>query len=80
MMPISSLAFPDVVLQQAIRQQAARLNNYMRIVDLRHMAQISCGATQESIESHTFPHKYKRVSISVFITNTEYSCSYISTV
>ncbi|XP_032676346.1 uncharacterized protein LOC116846522 isoform X2 [Odontomachus brunneus] len=61
MMPISSLTFPDVVLQQAIRQQAARLDNYMRIVDLRRMAQISCGATQESIESHTFPHKYKRV-------------------
>ncbi|XP_011142321.1 E3 ubiquitin-protein ligase Arkadia [Harpegnathos saltator] len=61
MMPLSSLAFPDVVLQQAIRQQAARLDNYMRIVDLRRMAQISCGATQESIESHTFPHKYKRV-------------------
>ncbi|XP_014468897.1 PREDICTED: E3 ubiquitin-protein ligase Arkadia-like isoform X2 [Dinoponera quadriceps] len=59
MMP---LAFPDVVLQQTIRQQAARLDNYMmRIVDLRRMAQISCGATQESIESHTFPHKYKRV-------------------
>ncbi|XP_012528807.1 uncharacterized protein LOC105832433 isoform X1 [Monomorium pharaonis] len=38
-----------------------RLDNYMRIVDLRRMAHISCGATQESIESHTFPHKYKRV-------------------
>lgn len=78
MMPISSLAFPDVVLQQAIRQQAARLDNYMRIVDLRRMAQISCGATQESIESHTFPHKYKRVSISVFIARTEYHCNYIN--
>ncbi|TGZ39006.1 E3 ubiquitin-protein ligase arkadia-C [Temnothorax longispinosus] len=39
----------------------SRLDNYMRIVDLRRMAHISCGATQESIESHTFPHKYKRV-------------------
>ncbi|XP_076239186.1 uncharacterized protein LOC143182207 isoform X2 [Calliopsis andreniformis] len=26
-----------------------------------YMSHISCGATQESIESHTFPHKYKRV-------------------
>ncbi|XP_053978609.1 uncharacterized protein LOC128876348 isoform X4 [Hylaeus volcanicus] len=38
-----------------------RLEDYMRLVDLRRMAHISCGATQESIESHTFPHKYKRV-------------------
>lgn len=78
MMPLSSLAFPDVVLQQAIRQQAARLDNYMRIVDLRRMAQISCGATQESIESHTFPHKYKRVRVSVFIMTTGYNCSYMN--
>lgn len=42
---------------------SARLDNYMRIVDLRRMAHMSCGATQESIESHTFPHKYKRVRI-----------------
>ena len=38
-----------------------RFEDYMRLVDLRRMAHISCGATQESIESHTFPHKYKRV-------------------
>ncbi|CAL7934077.1 unnamed protein product [Xylocopa violacea] len=40
---------------------SARFENYMRFVDLRRMAHISCGATQESIESHTFRHKYKRV-------------------
>ncbi|KAK2588852.1 hypothetical protein KPH14_001721 [Odynerus spinipes] len=51
---------PDLILHQA-RHMSARLENYMRIVDLRRMAHISCGATQESIESHTFPHKYKRV-------------------
>lgn len=49
----------ELVLQGT--RHISRLDNYMRIVDLRRMAHISCGATQESIESHTFPHKYKRV-------------------
>lgn len=61
MMPFSSLGLPGLVLQQA-RHMSARFDNYMRVVDLRRMAHINCGATQESIESHTFPHKYKRVS------------------
>ncbi|XP_063992054.1 dual specificity protein kinase splA isoform X2 [Diachasmimorpha longicaudata] len=51
---------PEFVLQQA-RHITAGLENYMRIVDLRRMSHINCGATQESIESHTFPHKYKLV-------------------
>ncbi|XP_015589529.1 uncharacterized protein LOC107265055 isoform X2 [Cephus cinctus] len=50
----------DLLFRQT-RPMNARLDNYMRIVDLRRMAHISCGATQESIESHTFPHKYKRM-------------------
>ncbi|XP_076297383.1 uncharacterized protein LOC143217246 [Lasioglossum baleicum] len=37
------------------------LEDYIRLVDLRRMGHTSCGATQESIERHTFPHKYKRV-------------------
>ncbi|XP_076655962.1 uncharacterized protein LOC143360733 isoform X2 [Halictus rubicundus] len=37
------------------------LEDYIRLVDLRRMSHTSCGATQESIERHTFPHKYKRV-------------------
>lgn len=53
----------EFVLQGA--RHMSRLDNYMRIVDLRRMAHISCGATQESIESHTFPHKYKRVRIEI---------------
>lgn len=59
-MLFSALALPDVVLHQA-RHMSARLEHYMRVVDQRRMTHISCGATQESIESHTFPHKYKRV-------------------
>ncbi|XP_020298970.1 uncharacterized protein LOC109863174 isoform X2 [Pseudomyrmex gracilis] len=60
MSPFAPLGFSDFVLQGP-RHISARLDNYMRIVDLRRMAHISCGATQESIESHTFPHKYKRM-------------------
>ncbi|XP_029158212.1 uncharacterized protein LOC114930568 [Nylanderia fulva] len=60
MVPFPPLGLSDFVLQGA-RHMSARLDNYMRIVDFRRMAHISCGATQESIESHTFPHKYKRV-------------------
>lgn len=60
MMPFPPLGLSDFVLQGA-RHMSARLDNYMRIVDLRRMGHINCGATQESIESHTFPHKYKRV-------------------
>lgn len=52
-------------LLMGARETVSRLDNYMRIVDLRRMAHISCGATQESIESHTFPHKYKRVKIDI---------------
>lgn len=60
MIPYPPFGLSDFVLQGA-RHMSARLDNYMRIVDLRRMGHISCGATQESIESNTFPHKYKRV-------------------
>ncbi|XP_066601984.1 uncharacterized protein [Prorops nasuta] len=63
-MPFSTLSLPvsDSMLRH-VGNISNRIENYMRIVDLnlRRMAHISCGATQESIESHTFPHKYKRV-------------------
>lgn len=60
-MLFSALALPDVVHQA--RHMSARLEHYMRVVDQRRMTHINCGATQESIESHTFPHKYKRVCV-----------------
>ncbi|XP_020706736.2 E3 ubiquitin-protein ligase Arkadia isoform X2 [Athalia rosae] len=52
---------PEMLLVLHQARMSARLEHYMRIVDQRRMTHISCGATQESIESHTFPHKYKRV-------------------
>ncbi|XP_074103673.1 uncharacterized protein LOC141530468 isoform X1 [Cotesia typhae] len=59
MIPTYPVPLPDFVFQT--RHMNTGFENYMRIVDLRRMSHISCGATQESIENHTFPHKYKRV-------------------
>ncbi|KAI4488773.1 hypothetical protein M0802_011283 [Mischocyttarus mexicanus] len=56
----SATGLPDLILHQP-RHVSARFEDYMRIVDLRRMGHMNYGATQESIESHTFPHKYKRV-------------------
>ena len=40
---------------------------FIQIEDIRRIVcAIRGGATQESIESHTFPHKYKRVRIFKF--------------
>lgn len=79
-MLFSALALPDVVLHQA-RHMSARLEHYMRVVDQRRMTHISCGATQESIENHTFPHKYKRVcgvktEIRIFFFSREFNENY----
>ncbi|XP_011501015.1 PREDICTED: uncharacterized protein LOC105364709 [Ceratosolen solmsi marchali] len=38
-----------------------RSETYIHIADFRHIVCARGGATQDSIESHTFPHKYKRV-------------------
>ncbi|XP_015174906.1 PREDICTED: uncharacterized protein LOC107065574 [Polistes dominula] len=57
----STNGIPDLILHHQPRHVSARFEEYMRIVDLRRMGHMNYGATQESIESHTFPHKYKRV-------------------
>ncbi|XP_012276549.1 E3 ubiquitin-protein ligase RNF38 isoform X2 [Orussus abietinus] len=55
-----SLLLPEVLLRD--RQMTARIENIMRFMNFRrNIRNISCGATQESIETHTFPYKYKRV-------------------
>jgi len=43
------------------RHMTARLEDYMRVVEQRRLAQINRGATQDTIERCTFPHKYKQV-------------------
>jgi hypothetical protein len=40
----------------------ARLEDYMRVVEQRRLAQMNRGASQDTIERYTFPHKYKQVS------------------
>jgi hypothetical protein len=44
------------------RHMTARLEDYMRVVEQRRLAQMNRGATQDTIERYTFPHKYKQVS------------------
>lgn len=34
----------------------------MRVVEQRRLAQMNRGASQDTIERYTFPHKYKQVS------------------
>lgn len=43
-----------------------RLEDYMRFLE-RRSNNFNRGASQETIERFTFPHKYKRVSIMVLI-------------
>lgn len=43
------------------RHMSARLQDYLRVVEQRHQAQLNRGASQDTIERNTFPHKYKRM-------------------
>ncbi|CAK9820773.1 E3 ubiquitin-protein ligase RNF165 [Anthophora plagiata] len=61
MAPLPPLGLLHPARHASARYASARPENYMRLVDIPRMANISCGATQESIENHTFRHKYKRV-------------------
>nr|CAD7426783.1 unnamed protein product [Timema monikensis] len=42
------------------RHMTARLEDYMRVVEQRRLAQLTRGASQDTIERYTFPHKYKQ--------------------
>lgn len=61
------LVFPPVLPPEVMsfpflaRHMTARLEDYMRVVEQRRLAQMNRGATQDTIERYTFPHKYKQV-------------------
>lgn len=61
------IVFPPVLPPELMpfpflaRHMTARLEDYMRVVEQRRLAQINRGATQDTIERCTFPHKYKQV-------------------
>jgi hypothetical protein len=61
------IVFPPVLAPELMpfpflaRHMTARLEDYMRVVEQRRLAQINRGATQDTIERCTFPHKYKQV-------------------
>lgn len=38
-----------------------RIEEYMRVMQQRHSFAINRGASQTTIESFTFPHKYKKL-------------------
>lgn len=52
---------PLVPLPLLARHMSARLQDYLRVVEERHLTHASRGATQDMIERNTFPHKYRRV-------------------
>lgn len=50
------------------RHMTARFEDYMRVVEQRRLSLMNRGASQETIERNTFPHKYKQVlSLSLFL-------------
>ncbi|KAK3915569.1 E3 ubiquitin-protein ligase RNF165 [Frankliniella fusca] len=55
LLPTELIPFPYLA-----RHMTARLEDYMRIVEQRRLAQMNRGATQDTIERCTFPHKYKQ--------------------
>jgi hypothetical protein len=61
------LVFPPVLPPELMpfpflaRHMTARLEDYMRVVEQRRLAQMNRGATQDTIERFTFPHKYRQV-------------------
>ena len=67
LMIYNTIPFSSFGLLHPARPMSAQLENYMHLVNLRHMVHINCGATQESIESHTFHYKYKRVMYYIFV-------------
>ncbi|KAK6635573.1 hypothetical protein RUM44_000826 [Polyplax serrata] len=63
--PPDMLVPPLLPLPFLARHMSARLHDYLRVVEQRHQAQLNRGASQETIERNTFPHKYKRMKKNV---------------
>ena len=61
MLPPDLMPFPFLA-----RHMTARLEDYMRVVEQRRLAQMNRGASQDTIERYTFPHKYKQVCGDLF--------------
>lgn len=45
------------------RHLSYRLEDYLRLMEQRRLHMMNRGASKDTIEKNTFPHKYKRVSI-----------------
>lgn len=44
------------------RHLSYRLEDYLRLMEQRRIHMMNRGASKDTIEKNTFPHKYKRVS------------------
>jgi len=52
---------PELMPFPMLTRHMYRLEDYMRVVEQRRLAAVNRGATQDTIERFTFPHKYKRI-------------------
>lgn len=56
-------------LPMLTRHLSYRLEDYLRLMEQRRLHMMNRGASKDTIEKNTFPHKYKRVCITIFIRN-----------
>jgi len=59
-------------LPMLTRHLSYRLEDYLRLMEQRRIHMMNRGASKDTIEKNTFPHKYKRVSISIVIIIVQY--------
>lgn len=56
-------------LPMLTRHLSYRLEDYLRLMEQRRLHMMNRGASKDTIEKNTFPHKYKRVSVFIILTN-----------
>lgn len=54
-------------LPMLTRHLSYRLEDYLRLMEQRRLHMMNRGASKDTIEKNTFPHKYKRVSIQLLL-------------
>lgn len=56
-------------LPMLTRHLSYRLEDYLRLMEQRRIHMMNRGASKDTIEKNTFPHKYKRVCLIFLIIN-----------
>jgi len=57
----------ELALPMFTRHFSYRLEDYLRLMEQRRLHLMNRGASKDTIEKNTFPHKYKRVSIQLLL-------------